>query len=104
MAAKIQAKRSKWFKKLCESGCQLSGRKIPSLPNNGLEWSHILSKNDRGNDRQFNCLALCPTCSRAFDTVIKPTLYKAFTELNIREIPLSWKNGEGRTKELENSV
>jgi 5-methylcytosine-specific restriction endonuclease McrA len=104
MPASQQAKNSKWYKEKLANGCELCGRKIPTLENNGLEFSHIISKNDNGTNQQFNCLALCPTCSIAFDTVIKPALYKAFTELNIREIPLNWKNGEGRLKEKENEV
>jgi len=96
MAANSIAKKRKWYIELCKGGCQLCGRKIPTLTNNGLEWSHIISKNDGGTDEQVNCLALCPTCSRAFDTVIKPALYNAFKKVSIKDMPDNWKNGEGR--------
>jgi 5-methylcytosine-specific restriction endonuclease McrA len=104
MPASKQAKQSKWYREKRAIGCELCGRKIPTLENNGLEFSHIISLKDNGTNQQFNCLALCPTCSLAFDTVIKPALYRAFTGLNIQEIPLSWKNGEGRLKEKENEA
>jgi hypothetical protein len=81
------------------------GRKIPSLQHNGLEWSHIISKKgDGGNDQQFNCLALCPTCARAFDTVIKPAIYHAFKKLSVTNIPESWKAGENRINSEDGDV
>lgn len=101
MPANSVAKGRKWFKDKCEGGCQICGRKIPTLKNNGLEWSHIVSKKDNGNDQQINCLVLCPTCALAFDTVIKPAIFKSLIQLTDGKVPRSWENGEGRVAKLE---
>lgn len=91
MAAKPTAKKKKWFKDLCEGGCQFCGVKVPDP-----QWSHIISKNDGGSDEEINCLALCPNCSVAFDVILKPAIYEALDKLNDRRIPESWEKGEGR--------
>ena len=97
MAAKSTAKDKKWFVDLCEKGCQICGAKFPNMKNNGLHWSHIISKKDGGNDEEVNCMALCPNCSFTFDLVIKPTIYMAVEKFNnSRTVPESWKNGENR--------
>jgi hypothetical protein len=96
MPVNPDAKKRKWFREKCLNGCELCGRKIPTLPNNGLQWSHIISNNDDGKDEKVNNLALCPTCSLAFDTVIKPAIFKSFNHYKVGQIPGSWENGEGR--------
>lgn len=96
MPANSVAKKRKWYKEKCLNGCELCGRKVPSLSNNGLQWSHIVSNSDGGKDEKINNLALCPTCSLTFDTVIKPTIFKSFKHYNVRQVPESWENGEGR--------
>ena len=96
MAAKTTAKKKKWFIDLCDGGCQICGTKLPHLNNYGLEWSHIISKNDGGNDEKTNCLVLCPNCSLAFDIILNPAIYSAVDKLNGKIVPESWKNGEGR--------
>lgn len=93
MAAKPTAKKKKWFIDLCKNGCQFCGVKRPMLKNNGLEWSHIISKNDGGSDVEINCLALCPNCSLTFDRILKPTIYNALDKLNNRLVPESWETG-----------
>lgn len=97
MVAKITAKRKKWFIELCEKGCQICGIKLPGL-NNGLEFSHIVSKNDGGSDREINCLVLCPNCAYSFDYILKPALYNTLKELKNGKVPKSWKDAEGRIK------
>lgn len=96
MAAKPTAKKKKWFVDLCDNGCQICGRKFPYLKNNGLEWSHIISKKDGGKDEEINCLALCRNCSVSLDVIIKPAIFNALDKLNERKVPESWENGEGR--------
>ena|SRR3990172_11480896 len=93
---KSTAKDKKWFIDLCEKGCQICGRKFPGQKNNGLEFSHIISNDESGNDKKENCLALCPNCAYAFDVVIKPSIYEAFAQFNNKFVPENWKNGEGR--------
>lgn len=95
MPANQVAKRRKWFKEKCEQGCELCGRKIPASKNNGLIWSHIVSK-PIGRDEEVNCLALCPTCSNAFDMVIKPAIFKACKKYSTGLVPNDWENGENR--------
>ena len=97
MAAKPTAKNKKWFIDLCEDGCQICRMKNPHLKNNGLQFSHIVSKKiDSGNDEKVNCLALCPNCATAFDVILKPAIFMALDKLNNRLTPESWENGEGR--------
>lgn len=96
MTAKSTAKKKKWFIDLCENGCQICGTKLPLLKGNGLEFSHIISKKDGGNDEEINCLALCPNCSTAFDLVLKPAIFNALDKLNNNLVPESWENGESR--------
>ena len=98
MTAKSTAKRKKWFIDLCENGCQICGTKLPHLSSNGLEFSHIISKKDGGNDEEINCLALCPNCLTAFDLILKPAIYNALDKLNDKIVPGSWENGESRKK------
>ncbi len=101
MAAKSTAKDKKWFVDLCEQGCQICGAKFPNLKNNGLKFSHVVSKKiDKGTDEKVNCLALCPNCADVFDIVIKPAIYDALEKLNNKTVPDSWKNGENRKSSL----
>ncbi len=102
MAAKSTAKDKKWFIELCDKGCQICGVKFPNQKNNGIQFSHIISKKDNGKDEQINCMALCPNCSSAFDLVIKPAIYAAVKKFNNKTVPESWKDGEGRRSKLIN--
>jgi len=96
MVAKPTAKRRKWFVERCEKGCEMCGGKFPNIKNNGLRFSHIISKKSGGNDAQANCLVLCPSCALSFDLVVKPAIYKALTEISKGKGPKSWEDGEGR--------
>ena len=93
-------KNSKWFKELCEAGCQICGTKLHGK-NNGLEWSHIVSQKDGGMNKKINCLALCPNCAYAFDFVIKRRIFEASEKYKSGRVPKSWKDSEGRVKEME---
>ena len=88
-------KDSKWFRELCDEGCQICGTKLHGK-NNGLEWSHIISTKDGGKNEQDNCLALCPNCAYALDFVIKPAVFKAAKKYSKKKVPESWVDGEGR--------
>ena len=59
------------------NGCEWCGRRIPSLPNQGLEQAHIFA-DEHGPQHGWNVFSLCPTCHIIFDEVIKPKLRKAF--------------------------
>ena len=44
--------------------------------------------------KEWNALSLCPNCSTVFDDKIRPKLYKALTEYNVKAkevLPKSWK-------------
>lgn len=92
------AKKSEWFRDKCEHGCQICGFKLSKLDtkNRGLELAHIVSEKDGGSNEKINCLALCPNCAYSFGVVLKPAIYAAFQELQIDNVPESWKDGEGR--------
>lgn len=68
-------------------GCELCGRRIPSLPaakgydysSQGLEQAHIFAK-QYGPLHDWNILLVCPTCHAVFDGVIKPKLRQAFVK------------------------
>ena len=88
MPARFQAKRTKWYKKLCEGGCQFCGRRTPGLKNGGLQFAHIFPQK---GDAQWNCLALCPLCHNVFDKIIKPVIQKAAAKAGITTLSLDWK-------------
>ena len=90
-------KDSEWFRGRCESGCQVCGTKLCGK-NNGIEWSHIVNDKAGGDNKEVNCLALCPNCAYALDYVLKPAIYKALKEFTNSEVPDNWENGEGRVK------
>lgn len=94
------AKRSKWFRKLCEDGCQICAVKFPHLPKNGLQFAHIVSTKVGGGNARVNCLALCPNCERSFDIVIKHALYDALKTYTGGKVPENWEHGEGRGRKL----
>jgi len=76
-------KDSEWFRERCESGCQICG---------------IVNDGAGGDNKEVNCLALCPNCAYTLDYVLKPAIYKALTEFTNGEVPDNWENGEGRVK------
>ncbi len=95
------AKKSKWFRKLYEDGCQICAIKFPHLPHNGLQFAHIVSKTEGGGDSKINCLALCPNCEKAFDIVVKKAIYHATLRPTKGRVPESWREGEGRAGKSE---
>jgi hypothetical protein len=67
-----------WFDKKAEKGCEFCGRRIPYLPNNGLEKAHIIA-DDFGPKHQWNLFVLCPTCHKVLDEVVKPGIIAALS-------------------------
>jgi len=90
-------KDSEWFRGRCESGCQICGTKLYGK-NNGLEWAHIVNNEAGGDNKEVNCLALCPNCAYVLDYVLKPAIYKALKEFTDSEVPDNWESSEGRVK------
>ena len=93
------AKKSEWFRERCEDGCQICAIKFPHLPNNGLQFAHIVSKTEGGGDSKINCLALCPNCEKSFDITVKRGVYRALKRHTNGKVPESWQHGEGRASE-----
>jgi predicted restriction endonuclease len=75
--------------------CEMCGFKLPLLYSRGLIAAHIIAKQDGGKDHIDNALVLCRNCAEAFDTLLKPKIYKAFT-LHGLKAPASWEFAEGR--------
>ena len=82
-------KKKKWFRDICEEGCQICGKKFPGRNNNGLIAAHII---ENGPNTKVNYLALCPNCEKSFDKIIKRAVYNAISKINKGKIPDDWKN------------
>lgn len=100
--SKSTAKKRKWFTELCKDGCQICAIKFPDLPNNGLQFAHIVSPTrDKGGNSKENCLALCPNCEKSFDITVKKAIYHATARHTKGRVPESWRKGEGRAGKSE---
>ena len=93
------------WQRILDNGCEWCGRKIPALDSvnlrgkasYGLEFAHILAA-QHGPRQHWNGFALCPTCHRLFDRVVKPKIVSALERAvtGFRRIP-THKNSVVRT-------
>jgi len=65
------------FEQKAQHGCQLCGWSLPDMLYKGLERCHIIELRAGGTEAPHNLLALCPSCHKAFDMMIKPAIWKA---------------------------
>ena len=50
--------------------------------------AHIAAEGKKSGN---NLLMLCPSCHIMFDTGLKPKIFRALKELNVKNLPKSWK-------------
>ena len=71
------------MKKSGEGTCAMCGHYVAVR-----QKAHIAAE---GKKSGSNLLMLCPSCHVMFDTRLKPKIFRALKELDVKNLPKSWK-------------
>ncbi len=72
-------KSEKWFAAASDKGCAFTGKKLPHLPYNGVEYAHIVARDYAGRTaHEANGFPLSPDQHSVFDKLVKKKLLKAY--------------------------
>jgi hypothetical protein len=71
------------MKKSNEGICEMCGHYVAIR-----QKAHIAAE---GKKSGSNLLMLCPSCHIMFDTHLKPKIFKALKELDVKNLPKSWE-------------
>ena len=71
------------MKKSSEGTCEMCGHNVAVR-----QKAHIAAE---GKKSGSNLLMLCPSCHVMFDTRLKPKIFRALKELDVKNLPRSWK-------------
>lgn len=72
-------KSEKWYEAASDKGCAFTGKKLPHLPYNGVEYAHIISREYSGaTAHEPNGFPLSPDQHAVLDKLIKKKILKAY--------------------------